>query len=102
LERRLVLLTAGGRDRPERHQTLRAAIEWSYRLLDDDERRLFARLAVFVGGCSLDDAEAVTGANLDLVASLIEKSLLRHEGGRITMLETLREYALERLDCEPD
>jgi predicted ATPase len=102
LERRLVLLTAGGRDTPERHQTLRTAIDWSYQLLDDDERRLFARLAVFVGGCSLDDAEAVTGAGLDLVASLIEKSLLRHEGGRITMLETLREYALERLDREPD
>jgi predicted ATPase/DNA-binding SARP family transcriptional activator len=102
LERRLALLSAGGRDTPERQQTLRATIDWSYRLLDDDERRLFARLAVFVGGCNLDDAEAVTGADLDLIASLIEKSLLRHEGGRITMLETLREYALERFNREPD
>jgi predicted ATPase/DNA-binding SARP family transcriptional activator len=102
LERRLVLLSAGGRDTSERHQTLRAAIDWSYQLLDDDERGVFARLAVFVGGCSLDDAEAVAGADLDMVASLIEKSLLRHDGGRITMLETLREYALERLDREPD
>jgi predicted ATPase/DNA-binding SARP family transcriptional activator len=102
LERRLALLSAGGRDTPERQQTLRATIDWSYRLLDDDERRLFARLAVFAGGCNLDDAQAVTGADLDLIASLIEKSLLRHEGGRITMLETLREYALERLEREPD
>jgi predicted ATPase/DNA-binding SARP family transcriptional activator len=102
LDRRLALLSAGGRDTPTRHQTLRATIDWSYQLLDDDERRLFARLALFVGGCSLEDAEAVAGADLDLVASLIEKSLLRREGGRITMLETVREYALERLDHEPD
>ena len=102
LDRRLALLTAGGRDTPARHQTLRATIDWSYELLDDDERRLFTRLAVFVGGCSLEDAETVAGADLDLVASLIEKSLLRHEGGRITMLETVREYALEQLHHEPD
>ena len=102
LDRRLALLSAGGRDRPARHQTLRTTIDWSYQLLDDDERRLFARLAVFVGGCSLEDAETVADADLDLVGSLIEKSLLRHEGGRITMLETVREYALERLDHEPD
>ena len=102
LDRRLVLLSAGGRDTPARHQTLRATIDWSYRLLDDDERRLFARLAVFVGGCGLEDAEEVAGADLDLVASLIEKSLLRHEAGRMTMLATVREYALEQLDREPD
>jgi predicted ATPase/DNA-binding SARP family transcriptional activator len=98
LDRRLALLSSGGRDTPARHQTLRATIDWSYQLLDDDERRLFARLAVFVGGCTLEDAAAVAGADLDVVASLIEKSLLRHEAGRITMLETLREYALERLE----
>ncbi|MGE5433223.1 MAG: BTAD domain-containing putative transcriptional regulator [Candidatus Doudnabacteria bacterium] len=102
LDRRLGLLSAGGRDTPERHQTLRATIDWSYQLLDDDEQGLFGRLAVFAGGCTLEDAEAVAGADLDLVASLIEKSLLRHEAGRITMLEMLHEYALEQLDREPD
>jgi predicted ATPase/DNA-binding SARP family transcriptional activator len=102
LDRRLVLLSAGGRDTPERHQTLRATIDWSYKLLDDDEQRLFAQLAVFAGGCTLEESEAVAGADLDLVASLCEKSLLRHEGGRIRMLETLHEYALEQLDREPD
>jgi predicted ATPase/DNA-binding SARP family transcriptional activator len=97
LERGLDLLADGNRDTPSRHQTLRATIDWSYRLLDADEQRLFAQLGVFVGGCTLEDAEAVVGAELDLVGSLVEKSLLRYQDGRLTMLETIRDYAQEQL-----
>jgi len=109
LEHRLNLLTGGGRDLPARHQTIRGAIDWSYNLLSAAEQALFARLGVFVGGCRLEAAEAVCNADgalaidvMDGVASLVDKSLLRLEGGvdgepRVLMLETLREYALERL-----
>jgi predicted ATPase/class 3 adenylate cyclase len=96
LSQRLDLLK-GGRDAETRQQTLRAAIEWSYDLLTPDEQRLFARLAVFAG-CSLDAAEQVAGADLDVLQSLVDKSLLRHDGERFSMLETIREYALERLE----
>ncbi|MDL2334938.1 MAG: adenylate/guanylate cyclase domain-containing protein [Chloroflexota bacterium] len=89
-------LLKGGRDVEARQQTLRAAIEWSHDLLDDDERRLFARLAVFRGGCTLEAAEDVAGADLDLLQSLVEKSLLRHSADRFWMLETIREFAAER------
>ena len=68
-------LLKGGRDVDERHATLRATIGWSYDLLDDDEQRLFARLAIFRGGCTLDAAEAVCNAALDTLASLLDKSL---------------------------
>jgi predicted ATPase len=109
LSNRLALLTAGARDLPERQQTLRAAIDWSYHLLDVREQQLFAWLAVFVGGCTLEAAEAICKATsdvaidiLDGVATLISHNLLRQQEGidgepRFTMLETIREYALEHL-----
>ncbi|MBA3406868.1 MAG: hypothetical protein H0U06_02210 [Solirubrobacterales bacterium] len=102
LARRLPLLTGGARDLPERQRTLRATIEWSFELLTPDERELFARLAVFRGGATLDAMEDVTGAFLDTVQSLVDKSLLRQIDDRLWMLETIREYATERLDDVPD
>jgi len=101
LSQRLDLLE-GGRDAEARQFTLRATIEWSYELLAAGEQRLFARLAVFAGGCTLDAAEQVAGADLDTLQSLLDKSLLerRENGGepRFSMLETIREYGLERLE----
>src|SRR6185503_5171832 len=79
-------------------RTLRATIEWSHDLLDAEERKLFGRLAVFRGGCALDAAEAVCRADLETLAALMEKSLLRRTGDRFWMLETIREYAAERLE----
>ena len=114
LVQRLALLTDGARDRPPRHQTLRAAIAWSYDLLDAGEQTLFARLGVFVGGCTLAAAEGVCNASGDLpldalegLATLVDTSLLRREEGgdgepRFTMLETIREYALELLVAHGD
>jgi predicted ATPase len=103
LEQRLPLLTGGARDLPERHRTLRAAIEWSYELLSGREQQVFASLGVFRGGCSLDAAEAVAGADLDTLQSLVDKNLLRHGGARYWMLETIREFAVERTDDDvPD
>jgi predicted ATPase/class 3 adenylate cyclase len=101
LPQRLDLLR-GGRDADTRQQTLRATIEWSHDLLDAGERQLFARLAVFAGGCTLEAAEAVCDADPDRLASLLDKSLLRrHQDengeGRFWTLETIRQYALERL-----
>jgi tetratricopeptide (TPR) repeat protein len=96
LSSRLDLLK-GGRDAEARQQTLRATIEWSYELLDKDEKLLFARLAVFAGGCALESAEQVAEADLDTLQSLVDKSLLRHTDERFWMLETIREYAGERL-----
>jgi predicted ATPase len=94
----LDLLTAGSRDAPERQRTLRATIEWSYELLDERERELFTRLAVFAGSFDLGAAEGVAEADLDPLAALVDKSLLRQtEEGRFFMLETIREFALERL-----
>ena len=90
-------LFRGGRDADPRQQTLRTTIEWSHDLLTDDEKQLFARLAVFAGGCTLDAAEDVCDADLDLLQSLVDKSLLRHAGDRFWMLETIREYAGEHL-----
>jgi predicted ATPase/class 3 adenylate cyclase len=91
-------LLQGGRDAEVRQQTLRATIEWSHDLLDEEERHLFARLAVFAGGCTLEAAEAICGAGLDTLQSLVDKSLVRlRDGGRFWMLETIREFALERL-----
>jgi predicted ATPase len=124
LEKRLALLTGGPRDFPARHQTLRSAIGWSYDLLNLAEQALFRRLGVFAGGCTLAAAEAVTGADgewkpvngeslpstlhppssiLDGLTSLVDKSLLlslassHQDEPRLTMLETIREYALEQL-----
>jgi predicted ATPase/DNA-binding SARP family transcriptional activator len=98
LERRLPILTGGPRDAPERQQTLRATIAWSYELLESTDRRLFARLGVFAGGCELEAAEQVCDATLDGIQSLVDSSLLSRERGRLSMLETVREYALEQLD----
>ena len=108
---RLDLLAGGGRDLPERQRTLRGAIDWSYELLDAPDRCLFARLGVFAGGGPLESAEAVCGLEgdeqpLDVLAGLerlAEQSLVRialdaHDDVRFTMLETIREYALEKLD----
>jgi predicted ATPase/predicted negative regulator of RcsB-dependent stress response len=114
LEKRLQLLTGGARDLPARQQTLRGAIEWSYELLNEEEQKLFRRLAVFVGGGTLEAVEAVCNAPGDLVtdpldamAAMADRSLVRQtdlEGRepRFVMLDTLREYALERLAESPD
>jgi tetratricopeptide (TPR) repeat protein len=115
LSQRLKVLTGGSQDMPARQQTLRNTIDWSYSLLDQTEQILFSRLAVFVGGFTLETAEAIcnadnivplaSGQNLDIlegVASLLNKSLLVQQGDssqlRFRMLETIREYALERLE----
>ena len=97
LEQRLPLLTGGARDLPERQRTLRATIAWSEELLTSEEQRLFARLAIFRGGCTLEAAEQVAAADLDTMQSLVDKSLLRYRARRFGMLETIREYAAERL-----
>ena len=108
LRQRLAVLTSEARDVPARQQTLRSTIEWSYQLLDAEEQRLFRQLCIFVGGCTLQAAEAVcvtpgdgdtTRSVLDGVSSLIDKSLLRQseqegEEPRLVMLETIREYGL--------
>ncbi len=111
LRSRLQLLTGGARDMPQRQQTLRATIDWSYDLLSAAEQRLFRRLSVFVGGCTLEGAEAVcdTKGDLDLdlldgMASIVDKSLVQQiepaKGeSRFGMLETIREYALEKLEA---
>ena len=95
-------LLKGGRDADPRQATLRATIEWSHDLLSSDERRLFSGLAVFVGGCTLEAAEAVCDADLDDLSSLLDKSLVRRTGERYWMLETIREFAAERLDDRAD
>ena len=109
LTNRLKLLTGGARDLPERQRTLRGAIEWSHTLLDEGEKTLFARMAIFSGGRTLEAIEAVCDAQGDLpmdafdgVSSLVDKSLLRQEEGpegepRFMMLETIHEYAREKL-----
>jgi predicted ATPase/class 3 adenylate cyclase len=113
LDQRLALLVGAARGRPERQQTMRGAIEWSYDLLLEPERRLFARLSVFPGGCSLEAAEAVCDPGdlglpvLDGLSALVEKSLVRQnealdEEPRFGMLETILEYAGERLHEEFD
>ena len=108
LEHRLMLLTDGPRDLPSRQQTLRATIAWSYHLLVPTEQILFRQLSIFVGGCTLEAAEALAGHNqLDVdvlvgIRSLAAKSLVRRQEGpngqaRLGMLETIREYGLEQL-----
>ncbi len=110
LSSRLKLLTGGARDLPERQRTLRATIEWSFALLNEGEQLLFARLAVFSGGRTLEAMEAICDAEGDLpveafegVSSLLDKSLLRQEEGpngepRFVMLETVHEFAREKLE----
>ncbi len=109
LDKSLTLLTSTARDVPERQRTLRGAIGWSHDLLDPQERALFRRLAVFVGGCTVDRASAVCDPDdelgidmLDALASLVDKSLLTRSQSadgepRFLMLETIRDYGLERL-----
>src|SRR6185437_1159845 len=106
---RLDLLTGGAADAPVRQQTLRSTIGWSYSLLDEAEQALFARLSVFTGGFALDAVEAICNLAgepkkemLSRLASLVEKSLLITDGTeepRFLMLETIREYAHERLEA---
>ena len=98
LSSRLDLLKAG-RGVDARQQTLRATIEWSHDLLDEDEKLLFGRLAVFRDGCTIEAAEAVCNADLDTLQSLVDKSLVRvRDDGRFWMLETIQEYASDRLE----
>jgi predicted ATPase/class 3 adenylate cyclase len=99
LGRRLDVLTAGARDLPTRQRTLRATVDWSYDLLAPAQQGLFVRLSVFSGGWTLDAAEAVCDAELDSLESLVAKSLVTQVGERFHMLETLREYGLERLEA---
>jgi predicted ATPase len=107
LSSRLTLLTGGARDLPARHQTLRAAIDWSYSLLSEQEQRLFARLSVFAGGCTFEAVKAVCDpeddvAILEGMARLVDNSLLQQEGERelrFRILETIREYAAEQLEA---
>ncbi len=106
LDDQLKLLTGGARDLPSRHQTLRNTLEWSYSLLNDDEKKLYARLSVFVGGFTFEAAEAVCNTDnkfdiLEGLTALVDNSLLRQEevNGelRFGMLEIIRAYAMERL-----
>ncbi len=98
LRNRLDLLR-GGRDADPRQATLRTTIEWSHDLLDEEEQRLFRRLATFAGGCTLELAEEIVDADLDVLQSLVEKSLVRRTDDRFWMLETIREFAAERLEA---
>ena len=114
LASRLQLLTGGARDLPQRQQTLRDAIDWSYDLLTPAEQRLFRRLSVFVGGCTLESVEAVCDAMQDLdldlldgMGSLVNKSLVQQQeqgsdDARFAMLETIREYAREKLQASAE
>jgi len=105
LDHPLKLLVGGARDAPERHRTLRATIDWSYDLLAPAEQRLLVRLAVFSGGCTIEAAHQVCGDEdevVDALASLTDSGLVYLDGTdeepRFSMLETIREYALERLE----
>ena len=116
LEHSLGLLTGGSRDLPDRLQTLRATIAWSYDLLTEGARRLLGACSVFAGGASLEVIETVCDATLDMglpvldgLAELVDQSLLRQvppspgaTSARYAMLETIREYAAERLDQMPE
>jgi predicted ATPase/class 3 adenylate cyclase len=105
LGERLELLASRNRDVEERQRTLEATLGWSYDLLENDEQRVLRGLSVFAGGCTLASAEAVAGADIDSLESLLDKSLIRHrtdEAGRdrYWMLETIREYAHRELERE--
>jgi hypothetical protein len=102
LDRALAVLVGGARDAPQRQRTLRATIDWSFGLLTDTERQAFARMAVFAGGATVPAAEEVTGATLDILDALVAKQLVVRRDGRLLMLETIREYAAERLAADPD
>ena len=105
LESRLAVLVGGARDHPDRHQTLRGTMDWSYQLLSPSEQQLFARLGAFAGGCSLEAAcalgsSAETPDVVEVLTALVDNSLVRQDGEeepRFSMLETVREYAAEKL-----
>ncbi len=105
LDRALEVLTSGPRDSPQRQQTLRATIEWSHSLLEESEQRLFRRMALFAGGCTFADLEAICAetreAILDDLESLVDKALVQvdGQGDRLRMLQTIAEYARERLEA---
>jgi predicted ATPase/class 3 adenylate cyclase len=101
LEQRLPLLASRSRDAPARQKTLRATIEWSYELLDEEERQLFRRLTVFRGAFGLEAAGDICASTIDAVESLLIKNLLRRrwEGTRVLMLDTIREYGSEQLEA---
>jgi predicted ATPase/DNA-binding SARP family transcriptional activator len=104
LEQSLAVLSGDRSDLPLRHRTLAAMIEWSYELLDEPEQRLLSRLSVFAGGCTIEAAESVCEAELDSLATLLDNSLVRRvptRGGtpRFRMLDTVRQYATERLQA---
>jgi predicted ATPase len=100
-------LGTAARDAPARQQTLRATLDWSFRLLTETEQEAFVRLAVFAGGCTIEAAELVTGASLDALESLVAKCLLMrsrtdHGEPRLLMLATVREYGMQRLAARDD
>ena len=98
LDHTLELLTTGARDSPDRQQTLRATIDWSYSLLDGSQQRVFRRLAVFAGGSTLPDAEAVAGeGTIDELESLVDAALVQ-ANGRLRMLQTIGDFAREQLE----
>jgi len=105
LDHALAVLTSGPRDSPERHQTLRATIDWSHSLLTESEQRLFRRMAAFAGGSTFADLEAVCAdpdeTVLDELESLVDKALVQVDGrgDRLRMLQTIGEYARERLEA---
>ncbi len=110
LEQRLPVLIAGANNLPARHRTLQGAIEWSYELLQPVEQTLFARLAIFAGGCTLEAAEAICNPGRELrldtfdgIASLVNQSIVRQRGvageSRFEMLETIRDFGLDRLEA---
>jgi len=98
LSARLDLLK-GGRDVDARQLTLRATVDWSHDLLSAEEQALFRRLSVFVGGCTIEAAEAVAAADIDALQALVDRSLLRHSDERFWMLETIRQYGVEKLEA---
>ena len=99
LDKALDVLVGGARDLPTRQQTLRATLDWSYALLDADAQKLLARLAVFAGGFGLADVEAVAGEDpIEPLSALVEAGMVRRRDERFTLLETVREYALDHLD----
>ncbi|HVU77591.1 MAG TPA: tetratricopeptide repeat protein [Gaiellaceae bacterium] len=101
LDSSLAVLTGGPRDLPERQRTLEATIAWSYDLLDPEARSAFARLSALSGSFDVEAAEAVAGADLDVLATLVDASLLKSRSeGRFLMLETVREYARNRLSAD--
>lgn len=99
LPQRLKLLAGGARDMPARQQTIRNTLAWSHDLLTSAERELFVKLGAFAGSFSIEAAEAVCDTSFDEIASLVDKSLAQRQGERLAMLETIRSFALEKLDA---